>query len=223
MPGGSSPIALGLIGLAVGADNFAAAVGIGIPGGKRRLHLQVAAVFGVFEAGAPILGALLGHRLAGGIARAAGPVAGSLIAALGAWSVGVELLEVRRARAPRLERGPASTHETGQLREDQGLAKLVLTGALLGADNLVVGFALGTERESLALVALVIGLVSVLLSFAGLEVGRFVGARIAGTWASGNRASGKRRLSGDGLRGLGEIAGGLVLIVVGACIGVGLL
>jgi putative Mn2+ efflux pump MntP len=50
-------------------------------------------------------------------------------------------------------------------------ATLVVTGAALSVDNLVVGFALGTQKVSIALAALVIGSVSVAMSLLGLELG----------------------------------------------------
>jgi hypothetical protein len=55
------------------------------------------------------------------------------------------------------------------------LGRLVVTGAALSIDNLVVGFALGTDKLSLALAAGVIAVVSVAMSLVGLELGRQLG------------------------------------------------
>lgn len=83
-----------------------------------------------------------------------------------------------------------------------GLAKLALTGVALGFDNLVAGFALGTYGVPVAAAAMIIGGVSVALSMIGLKLGSSLGK-----WM-GNRA---------------EIAGGVVLVVVGGLIAGGML
>jgi len=44
-------LAILLVAVSVGLDNFAAAIGIGLSGLDAKLRLQVAIVFGVFEAG----------------------------------------------------------------------------------------------------------------------------------------------------------------------------
>jgi putative Mn2+ efflux pump MntP len=80
--------------------------------------------------------------------------------------------------------------------------RLVLTGLALSVDNLAVGFALGAFHVSLAAAVAVIGAVSVILSLAGLELGARIGAR-----------TGRR----------GELAGGLILIAVGAAVAAGLI
>jgi putative Mn2+ efflux pump MntP len=64
-------------------------------------------------------------------------------------------------------------------------------------DNLIIGFALGTYGVSIVAGAVVIGAVSVVMSLAGLEVGRMLGR-----WA-GRRS---------------EQMSGLILIVVGAAL-----
>src|SRR5262250_2858071 len=49
-------IALLLAAVAVGLSNLAAAIGIGVTGVNARVRLQVGLVFGVFEAGMPVVG-----------------------------------------------------------------------------------------------------------------------------------------------------------------------
>ena len=71
-------LALLLLAVALGLDNLAAAIGFGA-GATGRVSggtwVRIAVVFGLFEAGMPVLGLLLGHR-AGGRRRRGGLLAG---------------------------------------------------------------------------------------------------------------------------------------------------
>jgi manganese efflux pump family protein len=179
-------VALFLVALSVGLDNFGAATSIGVRGVDRTLRLRVAVVFGVFEAVMPLIGILLGRTVAGTLGGAATPLAGALLAAVGLYSILVELLGERRPDA-----------EPGR-----GLGRLVLIGALLSVDNLVIGFALGTFHVNVLVAAVVIAVVSVSLSLLGLELGSRLGTRL------GERA---------------ELAGGLVLVAIGIAVALGVL
>ena len=57
-------LALLLLAVALGLDNLAAAIGIGVGGVSGTHRVRVAVVFGLFEAGMPVLGLVLGHGLA---------------------------------------------------------------------------------------------------------------------------------------------------------------
>ncbi len=179
-------VALFLVALSVGLDNFGAATSIGVRGVDRTLRLRVAVVFGFFEAAMPLVGILLGRAVAGDLGGAATPLAGALLAAVGLYSVLAELLGGHRADA-----------EPGR-----NLGRLVLIGALLSVDNLVIGFALGTFHVNVVVAAAVIAVVSVGLSLLGLELGSRLGTRL------GERA---------------ELVGGLVLVAIGIAIGLGIL
>ncbi len=76
----------------------------------------------------------------------------------------------------------------------------IILAAALSIDNLAIGFALGTSHVNVVVAALVIGVVSVGLTLAGLELGKRLGSRL-GRW--------------------GERAGGLLLIAVGVFIAAG--
>ena len=85
--------------------------------------------------------------------------------------------------------------------EEQGLVQtrqLLLLGVALSIDNLVVGFALGVYHVSIVLAALTMAVVSVGLSLLGLELGSRLGARV-----------------GE----FSEMAGGVVLVLVGIALG----
>jgi manganese efflux pump family protein len=79
-------IALLLAAVAVGLSNLAAAIGIGVTGVNARIRLEVGLVFGVFEAGMPVVGLLIGQRFATDLDEAVrwpGAVLLMLVGALG--------------------------------------------------------------------------------------------------------------------------------------------
>ncbi len=174
-----------LVAIALGLDNFAVAVGIGLSGVDRNLRLRIALVFGVFEAAMPLIGLLIGRQLAHRIGGEGNYLGGGLLIATGIYT----LVEARWGSP---DEPPRSSRP----------GRLVLTGAALSIDNLVVGFALGAYRVPVVLSALVIGVVSVGMSLVGLELGSRMGAAVE-TWS--------------------ELIGGAILIAVGVAIASGLL
>jgi manganese efflux pump family protein len=178
--------ALLLVALSVGMDNFGAATALGLGGVDGNLRVRVAVIFGLFEGAVPVVGVLLGHVVSRRLGGAAPALAGALLGAMGLYTVVREALR----EPPPLR--PASA----------GTARLMVLGAALSLDNLVIGFALGAKPVSLVVAALVIALVSTALSLLGLELGQRVGPRL------GSR---------------GELVGGVVLVGVGVAVGTGLL
>jgi putative Mn2+ efflux pump MntP len=179
-------LALLLVAVSVGLDNFGASTAIGVSGVDRNLRLRVVIIFGFFEAAMPIVGLLLGRTLVQYLGSAAKPLGGGLLVLAGVYTIATELV------------GADKSSES----PDPSLKRLVLIGAALSIDNLVIGFALGAYHVNLAIAAVVIAVISVGLSLLGLELGRRLGERL------GQRA---------------ELAGGAVLILVGIAIGTGLL
>ena len=156
-------LALLLLAVALGLSNFAAAIGIGVSGVHGRDRVRIAVVFGVFEAGMPVLGVALGQGVAAGLGPAARWLGGAVLIAIGVTG----LILARRGRdAARVPRGGPSWR-TG---------RVVASGLALSADNLAAGFALGAYHTGLAVAAVVFGAVSVLMSLAGLELGARLGA-----------------------------------------------
>jgi manganese efflux pump family protein len=160
-------LALLLVALSLGLSNFAAAIGIGVAGVDAGTRLRVGLIFGIFEAGMPILGLLLGHSLAHALGSAAHWIGAALLIATGGYAV----LQAIRGPA-REEHRPAAG--ANQLRTGQ----LLVTGIALSIDNLAVGFALGAYHVNLAAAAVIIGAVSVTLSLAGLELGDRLGTKV---------------------------------------------
>lgn len=180
-------LALVVAALAVGLDNFGAAIGIGAAHGRSRYRFQVAGVFGVFEAGMPVLGILAGRAVAGAVAGVAPVIGGVAVGLMGVAAVAEHL---RNRSRPAKQRSPAL-----------GLGRLLVLGLVLSLDNLAVGFGLGSVKVSIVLAIVVIGVVSVVLSLCGLELGGRLGERM-------------------GARG--ELVGGVALMTVGVLIGLGI-
>jgi putative Mn2+ efflux pump MntP len=150
-----------LTAVALGLSNFAASIGIGLSGVDANLRVRVAVVFGFFEAAMPVAGLVLGHRLAASIGSASSYVGGGLLIAVGLYTV----VQARRSSA-----SPTPVR--------YGLMTLVVTGAALSIDNLVVGLALGTQSVPVPLSAAVIASVSVAMSVLGLELGHRLGRTV---------------------------------------------
>ena len=186
-------VAVLLVALSLGLSNFAASVGIGVNGVGARTRLRVGVIFGLFETGMPILGLLLGHGLAHALGHAAHWIAAGLLIGTGLYA----LVQAVRKRS----RGHDHDHDRA-VTGSQPIGRLLVTGIALSIDNLAVGFALGSYHASLAVAAVVIGLVSVALSLLGLELGSRLGAK-----------TGER----------GELIGGVVLIGVGVAIAAGVI
>jgi manganese efflux pump family protein len=211
-------IALLLAAVAVGLSNLAASIGIGVTGVTAKTRLQVSLVFGVFESGMPIVGLLIGQRIASNLGQAVRWPGAILLMVVGAFGL-VRSLRDSRKQATGGSPQPAATPATPAAPvvpatafaaatpvvpavPPSRLGRLLISGFVLSLDNLVVGFALGTYQVDILTGAILIGAVSVAMSLAGLELGGLLGR-----WA-GQRS---------------EQMSGLILILVGAAIAGGAL
>jgi manganese efflux pump family protein len=153
--------ALLVVAVALGLNNLAASVGIGMRGADRGTRLRVAAVFGAFETLMPLVGLLLGRGIAGQLGQAAHWFAAGLLIAAGGY---ILVEAVRRKEAP----------DPSRLRG----WRLVAGGAALSLDNLAVGFALGSVHVPVAVAVIVVGVTSVVMSMIGLELGARIGTAL---------------------------------------------
>ena len=183
-------LALLLLAAALGLDNLAASIGIGVGGVRGATRVRVAVVFGLFEAGMPVLGLLLGHGLADSLGQVARWLGGAVLIAVGLVQ-GARLVRARCAAAPEVgSPGVGALEvdapgvgalgvdalEAGGRARPQRIGRMLLGGLVLSGDNLAAGFALGAYHTNLALAAVVFGVVSVAMSLAGLELGARIGA-----------------------------------------------
>ena len=158
-------LALLLVAGSLGLNNLAASIAIGLSGVDRATRTRTALAFGLFEAGMPVVGLLIGRQLSHALGSAAHIIGGLLLIAVGAQVT---------ISATRSSSGDDSPPSVAGLR----MRDLLVLAAALSIDNLVVGFALGAFRTPLALSVAVIAIVSVGLSLLGLELGARLGARL---------------------------------------------
>jgi putative Mn2+ efflux pump MntP len=155
-------LALLLLAVAVGLSNFAASIGIGVSGVSRGIRIRVAVVFGLFEAGMPVVGLVLGQSMAADLGQAARWLGAGVLIAVGV----VGLVQAWRSRDADVSSRPTRSWRTG---------RILISGLALSSDNLAVGFVLGAYHTGLPLAAVVFGGVSVAMSLAGLELGARIG------------------------------------------------
>lgn len=179
-------VGLLLVSISVGLSNFAGAIGIGLSGIDARTRIRVGIAFGLFEALMPIIGLLVGQAVAGYLGGVAKYIGGAILILTGAYTI----WEGRRTESDEKARRPLNTR------------RLLITALALSIDNLAVGFALAIYRIPIVLAALSMGVVSVAMSLAGLELGHRLGAHVE-AWS--------------------EEIGGVVLIGVGVAIATGVL
>ncbi|HEX3487948.1 MAG TPA: manganese efflux pump [Streptosporangiaceae bacterium] len=191
-------LALLLVAGAVGSSNLVAAIGLGVSGVDTATRWRVGLVFGVFEAGMPVVGLLIGEHTAVQLGQGGRWLGGALLVGVGV----IGLIGPIRAR-----RSGASPEPTGvPAAAELGLVRLVVSGLALSLDNLVIGFALGTYQTPILVSALIIGGVSVAMSLAGLEIG----ARL-GRWSRRRPGSRADKLGAALLIGVGiAVAAGVL-------------
>jgi manganese efflux pump family protein len=188
-----------LVSVSVGLSNFAGAIGIGLSGIDAQTRIRVGIAFGLFEALMPIIGLLLGQAVAGYLGHLAKYIGGALLILTGAYTIwqGRRVESEQQSVGPILDAAPA-----GKERSPLRTRRLLVTALALSIDNLAVGFALGNLHVSIVLAAVTMGVVSVAMSLAGLELGHRLGSHVE-AWS--------------------EEIGGVVLIGVGIAIATGLL
>jgi manganese efflux pump family protein len=150
-------VALLVVAIALGLNNFGAAIAIGVSGVDRRTELKVATVFGLCDVVMPATGMLIGTGLAGPLGSAARWAGAGVLAATAVWG----LIEALRGD----DDAPTVWHGW----------RLLVSGAALSLDDLAVGLALGTVRFPILLAVTAFGLMSFVMSIIGLQLGGKLG------------------------------------------------
>ena len=181
------PISIFLLGIAMSSDAFAAAVGKGAAMHKPRFPeaLRAGVIFGSIEGLTPVIGWLLGLAAAKYITAWDHWIAFTVLGLLGLHMIYIGL-------KPESEHGA-----TGATQRKDSFWSLAATGLATSIDAMAVGVGLAFLDVNIAVVALVIGLTTLVMVTLGIMLGRVLGS------LAGKRA---------------EIVGGLMLIGIGAAI-----
>jgi putative Mn2+ efflux pump MntP len=142
-----------ILGITLSLDNFRTAIALGALRLPWRRAAQVALVFGFWDAVAPLVGILGGDYLAEAIGSTADYVGAAVLAAFGLY------LLIRAWRDP----------EPEEMDERWALFGLPLP---LSVDNVVAGTSLGLLGFSPWIAPPLFGVVTALMTFVGLQLGR---------------------------------------------------
>lgn len=145
-----------VLGVVIGANNFAASLALGALGQRVR-RWRIVAVFGAFEFVIPLVGIWLGRRAASLVAEQAGWLGPALLAGVGVWTVVAAQRE--------------SGREERYARRATTWRGLMVLAALLSVDNLVVGFGLGLGGASPLLLAATIAAFAMVSALVGMKIG----------------------------------------------------
>jgi manganese efflux pump family protein len=151
-------VALLVVAVALGLNNFGAAIAIGVSGVDRRTEIKVATVFGLCDVVMPATGMLIGTGLAGPLGSAARWAGAGILFVTAVWGL-VEALRGGDDDTPQVWHG----------------WRLLVSGAALSLDDLAVGLALGTVRYPIVLAVSLFGLMSFVMSIIGLKLGGKLG------------------------------------------------
>jgi manganese efflux pump family protein len=144
-----------ILGITLSLDNFRTAIALGALRITRRHAVQTAVVFGFWDMVAPLVGILAGDYFAETVGSTADYVGAAVLGAYGLY------LLVQAWRNPAEE------------EMDQRWALLGLP-LPLSVDNVVAGTSLGLLGFSPWIAPPVFGVITMLMTFVGLEVGRMV-------------------------------------------------
>jgi len=150
-----------LLAIGLGSDAFSVATGIGARGIELRQEIRLSFSFGLFQFLMPLLGFQLGRVLALSIHSVARIVAPGLIAAIG-------IHMILTSGRPNVTKAPSIDYTAGW--------SLLALSVATSIDAWIAGLSLGFFGTPILLPALVIGLVTFAMSFAGARLGRLTSA-----------------------------------------------
>ncbi|MEP3687489.1 MAG: manganese efflux pump MntP family protein [Sulfitobacter dubius] len=156
-----SPLSIGVLAISMSIDAFVASVGKGTTEDRASfaMTLRTGAIFGVIEAITPLVGWLAGVAASQYVAEVDHWIAFALLA-----GVGVHMALQAWSRA---DDEPRST----------SLGATVITAIGTSIDAMAVGVSLAFLQVNIFVIAIAIGVTTMLVSSAGLILGRYVGSR----------------------------------------------
>lgn len=201
-----------IIAVALAMDAFAVSIASGVS--IRRLHLKqvlkIAFFFGIFQGVMPVLGWAMGRGIGSLISGVDHWIAFCLLVFIGARMIHESLAGEehgvgpgeetekewgeRRTRRPSVEGGECREIPLRVCRDPCTTENLIILAVATSIDAFGVGLSLSLLGSSIILPALIIGLITFCISFAGVHIGNTMGHLF------------ERKI---------EIAGGVVLILIG--------
>lgn len=151
---------LALIGLGLAVNNAVGSVALGAMKMKRTAQLRIALIFALFEALMPVIGMVIGIKIASLIGRDTKYIGMGILILLGIY------LLVKR-----------DDGDEGTRTIPSGLY-IIFLAITLSLDNLTVGFGLGMLGFSMQSAGIMFGSISLVMTLAGLELGRLLGKKV---------------------------------------------
>ncbi len=148
-------LAIILLALSTGIDNFAVSAAIGLGGVKATSRIRIALTIGIFETAMTITGLLLGNRLSGYLGTYTNWIGGLLLIGTGIYII-------------------FNSQKKNAISKNKSRSKLTqqfITAMSLSIDNLIVGFSLGSQKIPITEAIIVISIISLSLSLIGMELG----------------------------------------------------
>jgi putative Mn2+ efflux pump MntP len=163
-------LALLLVAPLLGLDNFASAASIGVSSSGWRLCARVCAVFGSFALLAPLVGISVGEAFAASLGEGGRNIGGAVLILIGMRGL-ISVLSTPDGA-------------TSAQRSAYGLRSILLIGLSVSTDTFAAGFGLGLYGVPIVYTGLVTAAATVLMSWAGFQLGGVVGRHIRG-WGDG--------------------------------------
>lgn len=156
------------IGLAMDAFSVSLANGLNEPKMKRNRMCLIAGIFCIFQTGMPLIGWLCVHTIS------------SLFASFQKFIPWIALVLLSYIGGKMLREG-LHTDDRNSGKPAVGFTSLIIQGIATSIDALSVGFTISDYPFAAALLeSLIIGVVTFLICFAGLEIGKRFGTKLAG-------------------------------------------
>jgi len=157
-------LAIFLLALSTGLDNFAVSIALGISGIKNSNKIKTALTIGVFESFMTIAGLMIGNNVIKYLGESTHYIGGSLLILTGIYAI-VAGYRMYNKEAPKIV-------------EKSKFKQRLLVAMSLSIDNLIVGFGFGSQSLPLVETSLIVALVSVTLAMIGIWLGGKISHKI---------------------------------------------
>ncbi len=155
-------LAIILLALSTGIDNFAVSAAIGLNGVKSSNRIRLALTIGIFETGMTILGIFIGSKSASLFGSYTNWLGGGLLIATAIYII------YKAIKNKGVDKPESKDKVTQQ----------IITAASLSIDNLIVGFSLGSQNIPINEAIIIIAVISISLALLGMELGSRLSTKV---------------------------------------------